>query len=350
MGRRLLAAALCAAACTLGSPAVGPAAAQSSPDEVSAQIASLFSTYAQEYQQIQAQSAALHDSFVNMLQGVGGTPGHPIGGICDAGLSFVAAAHLAIGPLHNCGPLPPNPSPFLSATEHLANRLSAAVLAQTTTMQNLFGTTALTAQQFQSFDPASVPASMFTTFLGQQATVTATFANALQLTTQMSHVVGSLDARFDLYATWFGKGGGPPGPPGLRAKPVAHAAWFAPRTRAEAWAGLVELNAELRAILHGPGALPTHLELPAQAHLPVSVVACEQEHCSIDVQAVLTVGGEETPLPGQQLRLDSGEKAILRVELRHDQLAALHAHSGGRLAVTIGSDGHARTLHVRLTA
>jgi hypothetical protein len=68
------------------------------------------------------------------------------------------------------------------------------------------------------------------------------------------------------------------------------------------------------------------------------------------VQAVLTVGGEETPLPGQQLRLDSGEKAIIRVELTQDQLDALRAHEGGRLAVTIVSEGHARTLHVRLTA
>jgi hypothetical protein len=218
---------------------------------------------------------AIHDTFVNMLQGVGGTPGHPIGGICDAGLSFVAAAHLAIGPLHGCGPMPPNPFPFLSATQHLANQLSAAVLAQTTTMQSLFGTTALTAQQFQRFDPASVPApgrasSSSTPSCGRSSTVPARYR-----------------------PTW---------------------------------------SCRLR------------------AHLPVSVVACEEEHCSIDVQAVLTVAGEQTPLPGQQLRLDSGEKAIVRVELTHDQLAALHAHGGGRLAVTIGSDGHPRTLHVRLTA
>jgi hypothetical protein len=344
MGRRLLVTALSIAACALGSPVVGAASAQSPPDEVSAQIASLFGDYAQEYQELQSQMGAVQSTFANMLQGVGATPGQALGGICDASVSVFGGAHVAIGPLHSCGAVPAHPSPFLAATHALLSQLATTVLGQSTTMQGLLNAATATAQQFLSFDPSLVPAAMFASFLGQHSLFTATFANGLPLTTQMSHVIGSLDARFDVFSTWFGNAS----VRRLRGRPVARTAAFAPRTRADAWAGLVELNAELRAILHGPGRVPAHLELPARPHLPVTVVVCEAAHCAIDVQAVLTVGGEERPLAGQRLQLGSGEKAIVHVGLTRDELDALRRHGGGRLAVTLASGGHARTLHARL--
>jgi hypothetical protein len=345
MGRRLLTAALCVAA-LLASPAVGTASAQSAPDEVSASIAALFNAYGQQYQQLQAQTSAFHETFFNMLQGVGGTAGQPLGGVCDTGVSLIQAAQLTIAPLHSCGAPPVNPQAFFDTTGSLLGQLSAIVGGEIAALQNLAQAAAGTAQQWQGIDPATLPGQAYGALLAQQSALNGGIASLLPFGAQMNTVIGHFAAQLTQVGSWFNLGL----PSALRATDGAQAESPAPQTRAEAWARLVELHAELRAVLHGPGALPTHLRLPVRPRLPVTVVACETERCAIGVRTILAVGADRTRLPTQHVLLSSGKKAIVRLRLTAVQLAALHRHGGGRLAVTIVSDGQARTLHVRLVA